>query len=80
MIKFGDVVDVRVPYFRNHLMVVCGEMSYSDGDVFLVCTQDYIGMPVNKDHLYVCGHDPALAFELRKKYLDKYPTCLKGLW
>lgn len=82
--KFGD-------YARCHIAgtsyvdfgYVVGEMAYSDnGDVVLICDEQYTGMPINKQWLAIVseGHFDA-ATKYRKRYENKFnsTTLLKPL-
>lgn len=77
--KFGTVVDAFVQDHEGRHSergYIIGEMPYSDGDVFLVANEHFIGCPYNKKWLSVVDCSDARmvdAVMYRNRYLEAFP-------
>lgn len=75
--RFGDYVQYNLDGSCGRGWII-GETNYSPGEVFVLASMEYIGMPINKYWLRVIdGRDLDIAEKLRAAYLDKFPTALK---
>ena len=77
--KFGDIVKCDLQ--KSHecevtTHVIAGIMSYAmdTQDVFLLCTEQEVGMPCGKHALSQTGEaNFSLAKKYRKRYLERFP-------
>lgn len=80
-VRFGDFVEYDLTASHGGKVeraYVAGEMAYSKGDVVLLATDGFVGMPINVSHCKTLsrGHFEK-ANELRSKYLTICPDSLQ---
>lgn len=77
--KFGDYVACEIAGTKNFGFII-GQTDYSDGDVFVIADNKYVGMPTHRQHLSIAGsNDAEHAHELRAHFQIEFPGRLKEL-